>query len=153
MSLERSVFVTRGHCCADCCWPHGDYPPQGVCIVGPETQNFTFTYPPAAPQQGAETHPCRSPHFGRTARPPRNPSSIPRHFFPVQSDPSAVTWHMFNTHIILIFFFYHFVFNQTLENEQWITICINSYTNPQSTCIQSIHPQPCKILSHFMTYL
>ncbi|AWP11897.1 Hypothetical protein SMAX5B_009287 [Scophthalmus maximus] len=58
MSPERSVFVTRGHCCADCCWPHGDYPPRGVGIVGPETQKFTFPYPPTAPQQGAEMHPC-----------------------------------------------------------------------------------------------
>lgn len=42
----------------------------GGCFVGPETQDFTFTYPPAVPQQGAERHPCPSPHFGRQARPP-----------------------------------------------------------------------------------
>lgn len=33
MSLEKSVFVARGHYSAGCCWPHGDYPSQGVCIV------------------------------------------------------------------------------------------------------------------------
>ncbi|CAB1457091.1 unnamed protein product [Pleuronectes platessa] len=47
-----------------------------VGIVGPETQNFTFTHPPAAPQQGAEMHPCRSPHFGGAARSP----SIRHHY-------------------------------------------------------------------------
>lgn len=45
VSLETSVFVMKGHCCADCCWPHGDYSSQGVHIVHPENQNFTFTYP------------------------------------------------------------------------------------------------------------
>lgn len=52
VSLETSVFVMRGHCCADCCWPHGDYSSQGVRIVAPENQNFTFTYPRLCPSRG-----------------------------------------------------------------------------------------------------
>lgn len=61
------AFVARGYCCADCCWPHGDYPSQGVCIVDYETEYSTFTHSPAAPQQGAEMYPCRSYNFNRIA--------------------------------------------------------------------------------------
>ncbi|KAI4819042.1 hypothetical protein KUCAC02_004323 [Chaenocephalus aceratus] len=68
----------------------------GGCFVGPETQDFTFTYPPAVPQQGAERHPCPSPHFGRQARPPAFfvtfPNQEKEHYFANDNNIQMGAW-------------------------------------------------------------
>lgn len=87
MSPEKSVFVTGGLRCrwekggADCCRPHGDYPPRGASHphCGPQAHNFPSTSPSVPPlrlTRGSKHTLCWLPRFFFfREKKPCNPSS------------------------------------------------------------------------------